>query len=344
MKKLLALLLALAMCLAMFACGETEDKKDKNDKDEEVEAEIAELEEELEDLEAELEEAKEDEDDELIEELEEKIEKIEKKIDKLKDGDKDEDEEDEDEDKKKDDEEEDEDEETKKPSEKPSKNDEEAQTTAPAPETTPAPVTTDYVWWEDEPEDTYVWWEDEPEDTYVWWEDDEPAYTEAYTTDDEWYYDEPEEDDGAASFSEALTEFKGILDIMESGDVEAYAAASGGDTSELDPMSYAVVECMLKNFEYTLGDAYEGSDTGSVEVTITNINTFELTYALIAEVENCETEEEMMAAMVTYLNGTVPTFTETVTVYFEKTNNGWVMDEYASADFASVIAGMPIEE
>ncbi|MBQ4151232.1 MAG: hypothetical protein IJC81_05475 [Clostridia bacterium] len=82
MKKLLAMLLALVMCLSMFAaCGDKADDKDEGeDKEaiEELEKEIDELKEELED----------EDDEDKIKELEEKIAKKEKELKKLK-GDKD---------------------------------------------------------------------------------------------------------------------------------------------------------------------------------------------------------------------------------------------------------------
>ena len=165
MKKLLALLLALAMCLSMFACGETESKKDKKDKDEEeveeidideldedeLEEYIEELEEELEDLEKDLEDAEEDEDDEAIEELEEEIKAIEKKLKKAKKAlgeDEEETEEDE--------------EETKKPSKKPSKNDKEAETTAVETTAVETTVAYDDWWYAETTAPAYYWTEDAP--------------------------------------------------------------------------------------------------------------------------------------------------------------------------------------
>ena len=101
MKKLIALLLALVMCFAMFAFGDddTKGKDDDNDEIAELEEEIENLEDEIAELKDKLEAAIEDEDEELIEELETEIEEkedelkdLEKELEELESEDEDEDE------------------------------------------------------------------------------------------------------------------------------------------------------------------------------------------------------------------------------------------------------------
>ena len=150
-----------------------------------------------------------------------------------------------------------------------------------------------------------------------------------------------EDETSVVTLDEAVAALKEELEIVKGGTVEEYAASVGVDTAEYDELTYKMVETMLKNFDYEMGEVKENGDEATVDVTVTNIDTFALTMAMLTAMDGIETEEEQFAAALAACDGDVTLFTETATVFFVKGENGWAADEEASADFASLLSGIP---
>ena len=140
-----------------------------------------------------------------------------------------------------------------------------------------------------------------------------------------------------------MASLKETLDPIKNGDAAAeYAALAETDPAVFDPSNYMLQLAMAENFDYEILDAAIDGDVAAVQVSITNIDSMSIVMQLLAAAGDAETDEDLLAALATILEGEIPTFTETVFVYFvNDADEGWTIDEEASAAFTSVLGGIP---